>query len=105
MRCFTAKEARSLLEQAGFHDITMVNYGYPLANSMVGIMNLVNGFLLRQAKRQGERVETGLCHRSKWLTPLGLISNRWTIKPFQALQRLFAHTELGNGFVARARIR
>ncbi len=84
--------------------MAIINYGYPLANSMVGIMNFVNGFLVRQAERRGERVETGLLHRPKWLAPLGLISNRLTIKPFLALQRLFAHTERGNGFVARARV-
>jgi SAM-dependent methyltransferase len=104
LRCFSADEVRSLLVAAGFQDVNIINYGYPLANSMVGIMNLVNGFLVRQAERRGERVETGLLHRPKWLAPLGLISNRWTIKPFLALQRLFAHTELGNGFVARARV-
>jgi len=104
MRCFPPHELRSLLVEAGFHDVEIINYGYPLANSTVGLMNLVNGFLVNQAERRGERVETGLLHRPRWLAPLGLISNRWTIKPFQALQRLFKHTELGNGFVARARI-
>jgi SAM-dependent methyltransferase len=104
MRSFSSDEVRSLLEEAGFGDVKITNYGYPLANSMVGMMNLVNGFLVSQAEQRGERVETGLLHRPKWLAPLGLISNRWTIKPFSALQRLFAHTELGNGFVARARI-
>ena len=104
MRCFAPHEVQSLLAEAGFNDVEIINYGYPLANSTVGLMNLVNGFLVSQAERRGERVETGLLHRPKWLAPLGLISNRWTIKPFLALQRLFAHTELGNGFVARARV-
>lgn len=104
MRSFSSHEVRNLLMEAGFHDVKIVNYGYPLANSTVGMMNFVNGFLVSQAERRGERVETGLLHRPKWLAPLGLISNRWTIKPFLALQRLFAHTELGNGFIARARI-
>jgi SAM-dependent methyltransferase len=104
MRCFTPDEMHSLLKEAGFRDVDIVNYGYPLANSTVGLMNCVNRFLVGQAEQRGERVETGLLHRPKWLAPLGLVSNRWTIKPFQALQRLFAHTELGNGFVARARV-
>ena len=104
MRCFVPLEVQRILEEAGLHDVKIINYGYPLANSTVGLMNLVNGFLVSQVERRGERVETGLLHRPKWLAPLGLISNRWTIKPFLALQRLFAHTELGNGFVARARV-
>ena len=104
MRHFAAGEMRELLRQAGFADVQIVNYGYPLANSTVGLMNLVNGFLVRQAERRGERVETGLMHRATWLAPLGLICNRLTIKPFCALQRLFARTGLGNGFVARARV-
>ncbi|BCS52121.1 bifunctional 2-polyprenyl-6-hydroxyphenol methylase/3-demethylubiquinol 3-O-methyltransferase UbiG [Geobacter sp. SVR] len=104
MRCFSSVEVRTFLKDAGFRDIEIVNYGYPLANTMVGIMNALHGFSVRRTQSRGGRVETGLFHRSKWLAPLGIISNRWTIKPFVLLQRLFAHTEQGNGFVVRAKV-
>jgi SAM-dependent methyltransferase len=104
MSCFSVPEVRLLLHEAGFREVEIENYGYPLANATVRIMNLVQGLRVRHIERRGERVETGLFHRSKWLAPLGLISNRWILKPFMVLQRKFAGTELGNGFVARARI-
>jgi hypothetical protein len=37
------------------------------------------------------------------LRPLELVSNRVVLRPFFALQRLTAHTDLGNGYVALAR--
>jgi hypothetical protein len=103
MRCFSPPEVRLLLNNAGFNDVEIVNYGYPLANAMVGIMNRVQGHMIGHIEGRGEPIETGLFHRAKWLAPLGLISNRWVLKPFMLLQRLFVRTELGNGFVARAR--
>ena len=51
-----------------------------------------------------EAVETGLMHSPRWLSPLALVSNRLTIKPFLWLQRSFAGGERGNGFLARARV-
>jgi SAM-dependent methyltransferase len=104
MRHFKPGEMRELLTRAGFTRLELVNYGFPLANATVGLMNLVNGFLVRRAERRGEPVETGLMHRGAWLAPLGLVSNRLTIKPFLWLQRRFAGGERGNGFLAHARV-
>jgi SAM-dependent methyltransferase len=101
MTFFTPAEVRALLESAGFSAIRITNYGFPLANALVGVMNTTYRLRLAVSSDREAR-ETGLGHAWSALRPLGLVSNRWTLKPFILAQRLFTQTELGNGFVVEA---
>jgi SAM-dependent methyltransferase len=104
MRFFDEHEVEGMLGRAGFVEPRRQNYGFPLVNLLVGLNNLV--FRLRY-ERRGKPLEvedTGLVYSSNLLRPLGLVSNRFTLSPFFALQRLFADTHLGNGDVLVARV-
>ena len=103
MRFFGEREVLAMLEQAGFTEPRRQNYGFPLVNLLVGLNNLV--FRMRY-ERRGKPLDvedTGLVYSSNLLRPLGLVSNRFTLSPFFALQRLFADSHLGNGDVVCAR--
>jgi SAM-dependent methyltransferase len=101
MTFFTPESVRALLESAGFSSIRITNYGFPLANALVGVMNATHRLRLAVSADRDAR-ETGLGHAWSILRPLGLVSNRFTLKPFIFAQRFFARTELGTGFVAEA---
>jgi hypothetical protein len=103
MRLLHRDEVTSLLEANGFSDVQLRNYGFPLANLLVGVNNSVHR--LRLALRGGRHTvgETGLAHTWSALRPLGLVSNRVTLAPFLVAQRLFSDTDLGNGYVSWAK--
>jgi SAM-dependent methyltransferase len=101
MAFHTPAEVRALLETAGFSRVRVVNYGFPAANALVGVMNATHRLRLALSS-SGEARESGLAHAWPVLRPLALLSNRWTLKPFMLAQRMFANTELGPGFVAEA---
>jgi len=102
MRFFGGSEMRGLLREAGFDRIDLENYGFPLANALVPLMNRVHRARMEKERGQPTAVETGLSHYSSWFKPLGVLSNRITLRPFIYAQRLFSRTELGNGFLACA---
>lgn len=100
MAFHTPDQVRALLDAAGFEQVRITNYGFPLSNALVSVMNATHR--LRALSSSAEARETGLAHVWPVLRPLGLVSNRWTLKSFILAQRLFANTELGTGFVAEA---
>ena len=103
MRFLEKTEVATLLEASGFSEVRQQNYGFPLANLLVGVNNSVHR--LRLALRSDEHSvgQTGLAHTWSALRPFGLVSNRVALAPFLAVQRLFSDTNLGNGYVACAR--
>lgn len=103
MRFFDEHEVEAMLERAGFIEPRRRNYGFPLVNLLVGLNNLVFRVRLARRGKPLEVEDTGLVYSSNLLKPLGLVSNRLTLSPFFALQRLFADTHLGNGDVVYAR--
>jgi SAM-dependent methyltransferase len=103
MRLLGKEEVTNLLEETGFTDVRQHNYGFPLANLLVGVNNAV--YRLRLALHGGNLAvgETGLAHTWGALRPFALVSNRVTLAPFFLIQRLLSHTNLGNGYVATAK--
>jgi len=103
MRFYDRDQVTNLLEQAGFVDVRQINYGFPLANLLVGLNNLAYRVRLARRGRPLEVEDTGLVYSSNLLRPLGLVSNRLVLTPFFAIQRLFSATNLGNGYVVCAK--
>ena len=102
MKFYAKEEVVGFAETAGLHARRVVNYGFPLANALVPVMNAVHGFRLSRAKHRTSATESGLHHNDPFLAPLGLISNRKTLLPFAKVQELFADTDLGNGYLLEA---
>ncbi len=102
MNFFTRDEVTRLLLESGLKNVRQINYGYPLANALVGLNNRVYNLRLALRKRALEVEETAVAHTWPWLKPAALVSNRLTMKPFFWAQRFSADTNLGNGYVAFA---
>jgi SAM-dependent methyltransferase len=96
----------SLLTAAGYVDVEVRNYGFPLGNLSRLTQNLVDGKLRRGADDERsftERsVDSGVKTSSGALRIAPLVNER-TLAPFLAIQRRFYGRELGDGFVATAR--
>ena len=103
MRLLAKAEVSGWLRAADFSEIHEENYGFPLANLLVGVNNAVYRMRLSLRGETLEVGETGLAHTWGVLKPLSLVSNRLTLAPFFWLQRLLTSTDLGNGYVVCAK--
>jgi SAM-dependent methyltransferase len=103
MRFLAKDEVSALLEQSGFSDVRQYNYGFPLANLLVGANNGIHRLRLAVQGEKHSVGKTGLAHTWRALRPFDLVSNRLTLAPFFAVQRLFSNTNLGNGYVVSAK--
>lgn len=103
MRLLDKAEVRHWLKACDFSDIVERNYGFPLANLLVGVNNAVYRTRLAVRGEVLEAKDTGLVHTWGVLRPLALVSNRFTLAPFFWLQRALAFTDLGNGYVVCAK--
>lgn len=105
MRCFEATAMRGLCAEAGATVDRMVNYGFPLTNLMKPVLNLATRMRSRQRTdiEPAERALASGFGRDYPLTRLaGWVFNPWTIQPFCWIQRAFAGTDRGTGYVAVA---
>jgi SAM-dependent methyltransferase len=102
MKFYTKEDVIGFAETAGLRATRVVNYGFPLANALVPVMNAVHGFRLSRAKPGDSAHESGLHHSDPLLAPLALVSNRMTLLPFAMIQAAFADTDLGNGYLLEA---
>ncbi len=103
MRFLAKDEVSRLLEESGFSDVRQHNYGFPLANLLVGANNGIHRLRLALQKEEHTVGKTGLAHTWRALRPFDLVSNRLTLAPFFFAQRLFSNTDLGNGYVVSAK--
>jgi SAM-dependent methyltransferase len=103
MRLLAKDDVTRLLEESGFSEVRQHNYGFPLANLLVGVNNSVHRLRLALHGGRHSVGETGLAHTWKALSPFALVSNRLTLSPFFLAQRLFSSTDLGNGYVVCAK--
>jgi SAM-dependent methyltransferase len=103
MRLLDKAEVRHWLKACDFCEVREHNYGFPLANLLVGVNNAVYRTRLSLRDEKLEVGETGLAHTWGVLQPLALVSNRVTLAPFFWLQRALTSTDLGNGYVVCAK--
>ena len=104
MRLLEKAEVRHWLKSCDFSEIREHNYGFPLANLLVGLNNAIFRMRLSLRGEELEVEETGLVYSSSVSRPLALVSNRLTLLPFFWLQRAFTSTDLGNGYVVFAKV-
>ncbi len=97
-RRYDRADLYTVLAQAGFKDIEIRRYGFPL-----GYLLLFASRLL--ARRTTESMQDRTASSGRWLQPghRTAFVRRLIAVPFAAVQRPFERTSLGTGLVARAR--
>ena len=88
-----------VLTAGGFDDIRVVNYAFPIGPVLYVPSNLLARVKPRAEKRAERTAESG-----RWMQPSRGGLQRAVAAPFALLQKPFANTDLGTGFVARARL-
>jgi len=104
-RRYEKEQLRELLDEAGFSDIQIFNYGFPLGN--------ITGFISRRLALSGtdrdeltktrRSTESGV-RRSKAVRLVGRFCNDFCLLPFRWAQRPFFSLDIGDGYVATARL-
>lgn len=87
-----------VLTQAGFEDVRVVNYAFPIGH----LLQAVSHARARRVPR-AERLADRTAESGRWMQPSRGVARRLVASPFALVQRPFANTGLGTGFVARAR--
>jgi SAM-dependent methyltransferase len=103
-RRYDRSSLRAVLEQAGFEDVQIAAYGFPVGYPLKLLRDALAGRELR--REEGTRTER-TASSGRWLQPgERLAPLTWAAAlPFRYLQRPFAPTALGTGLVASARRR
>lgn len=103
VRRYERDELEKLLVSAGFRDIQIVNYGFPLteitrrvSNWLVRADSSYDGLTMEQRSIQSAQAKPRVITRA-----LSVISEK-VFSPFVVLQRLFYRWDLGDGYVATA---
>lgn len=92
-----------LLDRAGYENICIINYGFPLGNfTRLGknILNSIRQDCSTNKLNQTERsIESGI-KRDAIENSLQFLFNYRTMAPFTLLQRYFFQSDLGDGYIA-----
>lgn len=104
MQCFTRSEIIKLVEKdVGLAVECIWNYGFPLANFLKPVLNLLYLIKSRFGRSNGKtRVnvkQSGLATRFFSVKLASILLNPVTIYPFAQLQSFFKNTDLGNGYI------
>lgn len=106
-RRYERAQLKELLESTGYADIKIVCYGFPLGNITRAVGNLLQR---RAAPDSGSdpvarSIESGMSQSGAVLklARAGVL-NQWTLAPFFWMQRLFFAADLGDGYIAWARL-
>lgn len=106
VRRYERAELEALLQGAGYADIEVLNYGFPLGNVSRLTQELVDVVRRRGADDTRTYVERSVdsgVKVSDGARRIAPLVNTHTLAPFLAVQRRFYDRELGDGFVATAR--
>lgn len=103
VRRYEREQLLKLAEQAGFSDVSILSYGFPL-----GTMGRIVGSLLERrldAKQElspeQRSIKSGT-EQSRYVVALDRLLNPVTLWPFFLIQRLVSSTDLGEGYFLRA---
>lgn len=102
-RRYDTESMTALLSSAGFTDVEVREYGFPLDYVLESVRNQVARRRMTSAARTSFVERTASSGRQ--LQPSGAVLGpavRWTTAPFRLIQRAFPNT--GTGIVARARL-
>lgn len=105
VRRYEREELNALLASAGFTDIGIACYGFPL-----GMVSRLAGNILQRGRKAeldpdpvARSIDSGL-RQSDFVLRLGRFLRPWMISPFLVTQRLAYGNELGEGYVAWGRL-
>jgi SAM-dependent methyltransferase len=104
VRRYEKAELKSMLEHCGYTDIGFASYGFPLTE----ITRHVSNWMVRKEKAHEELSMEQRSTQSSYRRP-GVIDRGVAlfggglVRPFCVLQRMFYRTDLGDGYVVRAR--
>lgn len=103
VRRYEKLQLAALLERCGYHNIEIVNYGFPLGN----ITRVVRDAMLRRSRPDEETDPVELSKRSGRSRPpailkLSFLFRNGLIWPFLLMQRWTWHRDWGDGYVATA---
>lgn len=104
VRRYERDALRRVLEQAGYTDIRIACYGFPLGN----LGRVVGNWLERSiaVPATGDAVERSIDSGTQQSTAVLAVSRvlrPWMLWPFFALQRLTFRFDIGDGYIATAR--
>lgn len=104
VRRYEREQLRSLLESAGYTDVGIACYGFPL-----GTMSRIVGNVLQRGSKPeldpdpvARSIDSGM-RQSEFVLRLGRFLKPWMLSPFLLTQRLAYANELGEGYVAWGR--
>ena len=106
VRRYEKQELIELLKGAGYSNILVLSYGYPLGN----LTRLAERILHHEPSHpphltsEQKSMMSGI-QRSPLLNKLSFLFNETTLQPFNLLQRLFYNTDLGDGYIAYAKLK
>ena len=101
-RRYDRADLERALEEAGYSEPVIVNYGFPITNLLLAGMHVA----ARRSRVRHLPMEARTAASGRWLQPTRrtAAATRALAWPFELAQRPFAGTSLGTGFVSRARV-
>lgn len=105
-RRYEREGVKALLADAGYHDIRVINYGFPLGNiaGLVSRTLALAGSERDNLGKETKSTESGI-RRSKSIRLIGALCNDFWLAPFRLVQRPFFGLDIGDGYVAEATLR
>jgi len=104
IRRYEKDELIDIVEKAGFHDIEIINYGFPLGNITRVTKNLINKIRQRKSVNDSKiesSIKSGI-ERDSIENKLNFFFNPVLLTPFLVMQRLFFKNDLGDGYLVLA---
>ena len=105
VRRYEKDQLFNLLKKAGYDNITIVNYGFPLGNISRRVKNIINYFKRDSNGESKSQVESSIdsgIRRDDMENKLGFLFNSKALYPFFYIQKLFFKMDLGDGYVVTA---
>jgi 2-polyprenyl-3-methyl-5-hydroxy-6-metoxy-1,4-benzoquinol methylase len=103
IRRYEKIEIIQLLKQAGYKDITVLNYGFPLGNVTRIVSNVIQGTKKTHCNYSLEEksIKSGI-ERNPITNKLSFLFNEITLMPFILIQKIFFQKDWGDGYVVYA---
>jgi SAM-dependent methyltransferase len=103
VRRYEKAEMTQLLENTGYKDVMVLNYGFPLGNITRMISNIIHGSkkTAQDCSLEERSIKSGI-ERPSFTNKLSFLFNDITLTPFILLQTLFFQKDWGDGYVLYA---
>ncbi len=105
VRRYEKDQLLRLLNTAGYENIVIVNYGFPLGNISRRVKNIINYFRRDSAGKDKSQVENSIdsgIRRDDIENKLGGLFTSKMLYPFYYIQKYFYKMDLGDGYVVTA---